>query len=68
MEKILSYACFKNSADFEKWQQDNPECQPTQISPYMDGVKFDFAEQPDHKQTGTATTNVKTFVVYWKAV
>lgn len=60
--RLLKYICFKSSADFEAWQEDNPGCEVFNITPLVSGVDFKFdALNPDEAR---GTTDVTVFVIY----
>ena len=55
MNQILKYACFKSSPDFERWQNENPDCTIFNIVPLVSSMEFEAKE---------ATTNVGVIVIY----
>ena len=57
----LQYAMFTTSADFEKWQDENPNVKINQVQPMISGLRM---RQPKADQMDAAATPVNIFVLY----
>jgi hypothetical protein len=57
---MIKYRCFKNSEEFEKWQENSPGIVVHSIVPIVGGFAMDI-----DSEGAEATTNIMVFVTYY---